>query len=218
MLSKLPRDHYVHIYLEEVRPYQFNATSVKPSDDNNVKENLVEPETNDNVDQEPSAEENIGEPSDDSNVGENVVEPETIDNVDKEPSAEENIGEPSDDGNVADSNSDLEDIDYEVSKSTSYESGFTDTENDLEDELDSKGMGDNVTREESHGPNRKGSDEVRVDSDPESGHSDSFHSLDESNSDGPHKKPQYPKCNTTTYISNLIGITFCNKTSTERSY
>ncbi|KAK8708042.1 hypothetical protein V6N13_059089 [Hibiscus sabdariffa] len=148
-------------------------------------------------DQEPSAEENIGEPSDDSNVEENFVEPETNDNVDDEHSAEENIGELNDDGNVADSNSDSEDIDYEVSKSTSYESGFTDTENELDDKLDSKGVGDNVTREESHRHNRKGSDEVRVDSDPGNGHSDSFHSLEESDSDGPLKKPD---------ILNLISL------------
>ncbi|KAK8593794.1 hypothetical protein V6N12_045868 [Hibiscus sabdariffa] len=106
MLSKLPRDHYVHIYLEEVKPYQFKPASFEPNDEPSVEENLVEPETNDNIDQEPSAEENIGEPSDDSNGEENFVEPETYNNVDEEHSAEENIGEPSDDGNVVGSNSD----------------------------------------------------------------------------------------------------------------
>ncbi|KAK9043565.1 hypothetical protein V6N11_071901 [Hibiscus sabdariffa] len=180
MLSNLPRDHYVHVYLEEVRPYQFNAASVEPNDEPSieeslgepsVEENFVEPETNDNVDEEHSVEVNIGESSDDSSV-------------------EVNIGEPSDDGNVADSNSDSEDIDYKVSKSTSYESSFTDTENDLENESDSEGVGDNVTREESHRHNRKGSDEIMVDNDPESGHSDSFHSLDEAYSNGPYKKPR----------------------------
>ncbi|KAK8613266.1 hypothetical protein V6N13_101033 [Hibiscus sabdariffa] len=204
MLSKLPRNHYVHIYLEEVKPYQFKPASVEPNDEPSVEENLAEPETNDNVDQEPSAEENIGEPSDNSKVEENFVEPETYNNVDEEHSAEENIGEPSDDGNVVDSNSDSEDIDYEVSKSTSYESGFTDTENDLENESDSKGVDDNVTKEESNKPNRKGSDEVMVDSDPESGDSDSFHSLDEADSDGPYKKPRYVEFNTITDISNPI--------------
>ncbi|KAK8976545.1 hypothetical protein V6N11_049202 [Hibiscus sabdariffa] len=189
ILSKLPRDHYVHVYLEEVKPYQNTASvepndepSVEPNDEPSVEENFVEPETNDNVDEEHSVEVNIGEPSDDGNV-------------------EVNIGEPSDDGNVADSNSDSEDVDYEVSKSTSYESGFTDTENDLENESDSEGVGDNVTREESHRHNRKGSDEIMVYSDPESGHSDSFHSLDEAYSDDSHKKPRYPEFNTTTVIS-----------------
>ncbi|KAK9044008.1 hypothetical protein V6N11_072331 [Hibiscus sabdariffa] len=181
MLSNIPRDHYVHVYLEEVRPYQFNVVSVEPND-------------------EPSIEESLGEPS----VEENFVEPETNDNVDEEHSVEVNIGKPRDDGNVADSNSDSEDIDYEVFKSTSYESGFTDTENDLENESDSEGVGDNVTREESHRHNRKVSDEIMVDNDPESGHYDSFHSLDEADSDGPHKKPRYPEFNTTTDISNPI--------------
>ncbi|KAK8698631.1 hypothetical protein V6N13_114742 [Hibiscus sabdariffa] len=191
MLSNIPRDHYVHVYLEEVRPYQFNVVSVEPND-------------------EPSIEESLGEPS----VEENFVEPETNDNVDEEHSVEVNIGKPRDDGNVADSNSDSEDIDYEVFKSTSYESGFTDTENDLENESDSEGVGDNVTREESHRHNRKVSDEIMVDNDPESGHYDSFHSLDEADSDGPHKKPRYPEFNTTTDISNPIfkvGLLFATK-------
>ncbi|KAK9028642.1 hypothetical protein V6N11_025794 [Hibiscus sabdariffa] len=180
MLSNLPRHHYVHVYLDEVRPYQFNVDNVELNDEPIVKEslvepiveeNFVEPKTNDNVDEEHSVEVYISEPS----VEENFVEPEIDDNVDEEHSVEVNIGEPSDDGNVVDSNSDSEDIDYEVSKSTSYESGFTDTEN----ESDFEGVGDNVTREESHKHNWKGSDEIMVDSDPESGHSDSFHSLDE---------------------------------------
>ncbi|KAK8683970.1 hypothetical protein V6N13_040009 [Hibiscus sabdariffa] len=205
MLSNLPRHHYVHVYLDEVRPYQFNVDNVELNDEPIVKEslvepiveeNFVEPKTNDNVDEEHSVEVYISEPS----VEENFVEPEIDDNVDEEHSVEVNIGEPSDDGNVVDSNSDSEDIDYEVSKSTSYESGFTDTEN----ESDFEGVGDNVTREESHKHNWKGSDEIMVDSDPESGHSDSFHSLDEAGSDGPHKKPLYPKFNTTTDISNPI--------------
>ncbi|KAK8523553.1 hypothetical protein V6N12_048071 [Hibiscus sabdariffa] len=187
-----------------------NRMCVEPNDEPSIEENLVEPsveenfvepETNDNVDEEHSVEVNICEPSDDSSV-------------------EVNIGETSDDGNVADSNSDSEDIDYEVSKSTSYESGFTDTENDLENESNSEGVGDNVTREESHRHNRKGNDEIIVDSDPESGHSDSFHSLDKADSDGPHKKPRYPKFNTTTDISNPIfkvGLFFATKQFTLRS-
>ncbi|KAK8586127.1 hypothetical protein V6N13_130651 [Hibiscus sabdariffa] len=142
MPSKLPRDYYVHVYLEEVRPYESNAAS-------------VEHEMNDEVSVESSK----------MNAEENIGEPETYDNVSKSSEV------------MIDSNSDSEDIDYEVSKSTSYESGFTDSDNDLEDDVVSKGVGDTVTKEESHRPNEKGSDEVRVDSDPESGHFDSFHSL-----------------------------------------
>ncbi|KAK8569225.1 hypothetical protein V6N13_107071 [Hibiscus sabdariffa] len=62
-----------------------------------------------------------------------------------EMNVEENIGEPKTNDNVyessensVDSNSDSEDIDYEVSKSTSYEYGFTDSENDLEDDVVSR--------------------------------------------------------------------------------
>ncbi|KAK8656725.1 hypothetical protein V6N13_098665 [Hibiscus sabdariffa] len=43
---------------------------------------------------------------------------------------------------------------------------------------------------------------VRFDSDPDSEHSDSLHSLDGSNSDGPHRKYRYPEFNTTVDISN----------------
>ncbi|KAK9033474.1 hypothetical protein V6N11_018507 [Hibiscus sabdariffa] len=169
MISKLPRDHYVHVYLEEVRPYQSNVASVEPKMNAEVSVESFE-----------------------MNVEENIGEPETNDNV----SESFDI--------MVDANSDSEDIDYEVSKSTSYEYGFTDSDNDLEDNVVSKGVGDNVTREESHRPNGKGNDEVRVDNDPESGHSDSSHSLDESGSNGSHKKPKYSKFNSTMDIFNPI--------------
>ncbi|KAK9018974.1 hypothetical protein V6N11_034017 [Hibiscus sabdariffa] len=87
MLSKLPRDYYVHLYLEEVRPDQSIAAN-------------VEPEMNVEVRVESSE-----KPSDDGNVEENIV-----------------------------------------FKSTYYESDFIDSENDLEDDVVSKGVGDNVTR------------------------------------------------------------------------
>ncbi|GMJ12330.1 hypothetical protein HRI_004902200 [Hibiscus trionum] len=188
MLSKLPRNHYVHIYLEEVRPYQSNAASVEPE---------MNADSNSEVRVDFSE-----KPSDDHNVDENIGEPETNDNLSV--SSEIRV----------DSNSDSEDIDYEVEKSTTYESGFSDSEDDLEDDIVSKGVGDNMTQEGSHKPNVEGSDEVRVDSEPDSVNSESFHSLDESDSDGQHKKPRYHEFNTTVDISNPIfkvGLLFATK-------
>ncbi|KAK8589876.1 hypothetical protein V6N12_024266 [Hibiscus sabdariffa] len=82
------------------------------------------------------------------------------------------------DGDPGSEDSDLEDSDYD-------KSDFTDFENDYEDEVSDVGVGVNVDS-----GNVEGSDEVRFDSDADSERSDSLHSPDGSDADGPHKKPQ----------------------------
>ncbi|GMJ05160.1 hypothetical protein HRI_004185200 [Hibiscus trionum] len=188
MVSQLPRDHYVHIYLEECRPYQYNnADNVEVNDEHNDADN-VEVSDEPNADANVEVEENIGEPE----TNENVVE-----------SSEIRIK----------SDSDSEDVDYEASKSTSYESSFTDSENDYENDV-CNGVDVNVNREGSHRENGEGSDEVRADSDIDNVHSNSLHSLDESDSDSSHRKLRYPEFNSTADIVNPIfkvGLLFTSK-------
>ncbi|KAK8689985.1 hypothetical protein V6N13_088691 [Hibiscus sabdariffa] len=94
------------------------------------------------------------------------------------------------DGDPGSEDSDLEDSDYD-------KSDFTDFENDYEDEVSDVGVGVNVDS-----GNVEGSDEVRFDSDADSERSDSLHSPDGSDADGPHKKYRYPEFNTTAAILN----------------
>ncbi|KAK8628407.1 hypothetical protein V6N13_064114 [Hibiscus sabdariffa] len=125
MVSNLPRNHYVHVYLEDVVSLANYAS--------------VEPETT---------------------VDEDVVnDTDHVEHVDR-----------------VDGDFGSEDSDY-------GNSNFSDSENDYEDEVSDVGVGVNVDS-----GNVEGSDEVRFDSDPDSEHSDSLHSLDGSNSDCPHRK------------------------------
>ncbi|KAK8561376.1 hypothetical protein V6N12_048448 [Hibiscus sabdariffa] len=140
MVSNLSRDHYVHLYLEEV--VGFSETK------------MDEPGLGEAEMDEPG----LGEAEmDESDIG----EPE----MGCEPEMDEHESE-----------SDLEDEKYVAgSESSSAVSSFSDRENEivsLEDEVD----------EECNVNVELGSDEVDVQI--ESGHSDSLHSVGETNSDG----------------------------------
>ncbi|KAK8689355.1 hypothetical protein V6N13_088076 [Hibiscus sabdariffa] len=204
MVRKLPRNHYVHVYLEEVLTACSDA-NVEP--DCNVEVSDVgsfEPEINVEVsDVAGSFEPNFNVEDNDAassfepdfNVEDNDaaasfepdcnVEVSDAAIVSDDDSLEENIGEPSE--IMVDSNSDSEDIDYEASKSSTHESGFTDSDAEASDDVSDvhAGVGD----------------KVRVDIDDDSGHSDSLYSVDESDSDGPHRKQRFPEFNTNVDIS-----------------
>ncbi|KAK9005322.1 hypothetical protein V6N11_042762 [Hibiscus sabdariffa] len=147
MVSNLPRDHYVHLYLEEV--VGFSETKMD-------EPGLGEAE----IDEPGLGEAEMDEPD--------IGEPEMDEHVMDEPE----LGEPEMDEHESEvrleSESDSEDEEYVArSESSSAVSSFSDRENEIvssEDEVD----------EESNVNVGLGSDEVDVQS--ESGHSDSLHS------------------------------------------
>ncbi|KAK8695947.1 hypothetical protein V6N13_001089 [Hibiscus sabdariffa] len=186
-INNLPRDHYVHLYLEEV--VGFSETEMDEL-------GLGEVEMD---------EADIGEP-------EMGCEPQMNEHEMNEPE----LGEPEMDEHVMDEHesevrlefeSDSEDEEYVVgSESSSDVSSFSDRENEIvssEDEVD----------EECNVNAGLGSDEVDVQS--ESGHLDSLHSVGEADSDGAQSKPRFPEFNRKTYMSNptlKVGLVFTNKT------
>ncbi|KAK8705818.1 hypothetical protein V6N13_049407 [Hibiscus sabdariffa] len=185
MVSNLPRDHYVHLYLEEV--VGFSETKMD-------EPGLGEAE----IDEPGLGEAEMDEPD--------IGEPEMDEHVMDEPE----LGEPEMDEHESEvrleSESDSEDEEYVArSESSSAVSSFSDRENEIvssEDEVD----------EESNVNVGLGSDEVDVQS--ESGHSDSLHSVGEADSDGAQSKPRFPKFNRKTDMSNptlKVGLIFANK-------
>ncbi|KAK8683730.1 hypothetical protein V6N13_039781 [Hibiscus sabdariffa] len=177
MVSKLPRNHYVHVYLEEVLTACSDAN--------------VEPDCNVEVSDVGSFEPEINVEVSDVAVSDDAI-------VSDDDSLEENIGEPSE--IRVEPNSDSEDIDYEASKSSTHEFGFTDSDAEASDDVSDvhAGVGD----------------KVKVDIDDDSGHSDSLYSVDESDSDGPCRKQRFPEFNTTVDISDpnfKVGLLFATK-------
>ncbi|KAK8701722.1 hypothetical protein V6N13_020101 [Hibiscus sabdariffa] len=82
-----------------------------------------------------------------------------------------------------------------------------------EDDVNDTDHVEHVDRVDDSG-NVEGIDEVRFDSDLDSEHSNSLHSLDRSDSDGRHRKYRYPEFNTTADISNptlKVGLIFATK-------
>ncbi|KAK8665544.1 hypothetical protein V6N13_005710 [Hibiscus sabdariffa] len=157
MVSNFPRNHYVHVYLEDVASLA-NYASVE-------LEIEVEPEID---------------------VEEDVVnDSDHVEHVDR-----------------VDGDSGSEDSGYD-------NSDFSDSKNDYEDEVSDVRVGVNVDS-----GNVEGRDEVRFDSNPNSEHFDSLHSLDGSDSYGPHRKYRYPEFNTIGDISNptfKVGLIFATK-------
>ncbi|KAK8653344.1 hypothetical protein V6N13_127351 [Hibiscus sabdariffa] len=196
MVSNLPRDHYVHLYLEEV--VGFSETKMDEPGLGEVE--MDEPGLAEAEMDEPD----IGEPEmDEPELG----EPEMDEHVMDEPE----LGEPEMDEHEyevrLESESDSEDEEYVAgSESSCVVFSFSDGENEIvssEDEVD----------EESNVNVGLGSDEVDVQS--ESGHSDSLHSVGEADSDGSQSKPRFPEFNRKTDMSNptlKVGLIFANKT------
>ncbi|KAK9028890.1 hypothetical protein V6N11_026026 [Hibiscus sabdariffa] len=123
MVSKLPRNHYVHVYLEEVLTACSDAN--------------VEPDCNVEVSDVGSFEPEINVEVSDVAVSDDAI-------VSDDDSLEENIGEPSE--IRVEPNSDSEDIDYEASKSSTHEFGFTDSDAEASDDVSDvhAGVGDKV--------------------------------------------------------------------------
>ncbi|KAK8972040.1 hypothetical protein V6N11_030538 [Hibiscus sabdariffa] len=168
MVSNLPRDHYVHLYLEEV--VGFSETKMDEPGLGEVE--MDEPGLGEAEMDEPD----IGEPEmDETELGELEMDEHVMD--------EPELGEPEMDEHESEvrleSESDSEDEEYVAgSESSSAVSSFTGRENEIvssEDEVD----------EESNVNVGLGSDEVDVQS--ESGHSDSLHIVGEADSDGAQK-------------------------------
>ncbi|KAK8541517.1 hypothetical protein V6N12_014150 [Hibiscus sabdariffa] len=137
MVSKLPRNHYVHVYLEEVLTACSDA-NVEPYCNVEVSDvGSFEPEINVEVsDVAGSFEPDFNvEDNDDAASFEPDCNVEVSDAaiVSDDDSLEENIGEPS--KIKVESNSDSEDIDYEASKSSTHESGFTDSDAEASDDV-----------------------------------------------------------------------------------
>ncbi|KAK8998264.1 hypothetical protein V6N11_083655 [Hibiscus sabdariffa] len=120
MVNKLPRNHYVHVYLEEVLTAS-SATNVEPINVEVSDAGSFEPEINVEVSDAGSFEPEI------------YVEIMMLLIVSDDDSLEENIGEFSE--IRVESNSDSEDIDYEASKSSTHESGFTDSDAEAFDDV-----------------------------------------------------------------------------------
>ncbi|KAK8639495.1 hypothetical protein V6N13_137871 [Hibiscus sabdariffa] len=202
MVSKLPRNHYVHVYLEEVLTACSDA-NVEPYCNVEVSDvGSFEPEINVEVsDVAGSFEPDFNvEDNDDAASFEPDCNVEVSDAaiVSDDDSLEENIGEPS--KIKVESNSDSEDIDYEASKSSTHESGFTDSDAEASDDVSDV--------------HARVGDKVRVDIDDDSGHSDSLYSVDESDSDGPRRKQRFSEFNTTVDISDpsfKVGLLFATK-------
>ncbi|KAK8612678.1 hypothetical protein V6N13_092789 [Hibiscus sabdariffa] len=231
MVSKLPRNHYVHVYLEEVLTAS-SVANVEPEINVEVSDaGSFEPEINVEIGDAGSFEPRINvevsdvagsfEPEFNVEVSDaagsfepdfNVEDNDDVDSfepdcnvevsdaviVSDDDSLEENIGELSE--IRVESNSDSGDIDYEASKSSTHESGFIDSDAEASDDVS------NV--------HARVSDKVRVDIDDDSGHSDSLHSVDESDSDGPRWKQRFPELNTTVDISDSsfkVGLLFATK-------
>ncbi|KAK8623588.1 hypothetical protein V6N13_118471 [Hibiscus sabdariffa] len=195
MVSNLPRDHYVHLYLEEV--VGFSETKMDEPGLGEVE--MDEPGLGEAEMDEPD----IGEPEmDETELGELEMDEHVMD--------EPELGEPEMDEHESEvrleSESDSEDEEYVAgSESSSAVSSFTGRENEIvssEDEVD----------EESNVNVGLGSDEVDVQS--ESGHSDSLHIVGEADSDGAQSKPRFPEFNRKTDMSNptlKVGLIFANK-------
>ncbi|KAK9046391.1 hypothetical protein V6N11_052279 [Hibiscus sabdariffa] len=148
MVSKLPRNHYVHVYLEEVLTACSDA-NVEP--DCNVEVSDVgsfEHEINVEVsDVAGSFEPNFNVEDNDATASfepDFNVEVSDAAIVSDDDSLEENIGEPSE--IRVEPNSDSEDIDYEASKSSTHESSFTDSDAEASDDVSDvhAGVGDKV--------------------------------------------------------------------------
>ncbi|KAK8540801.1 hypothetical protein V6N13_089126 [Hibiscus sabdariffa] len=225
MVSNLPRDHYVHLYLEEV--VGFSETKMdEPGlgeaemDEPDIGEpemdepELGEPERDEHVMDEPELgepemdEPELGEPEMDEHVMDEpeLGEPEMDEHVMDEPELDEPKMDEHESEVRLESESDSEDEEYVAgSESSSAMSSFSDRENEivsLEDEVD----------EESNVNVGLGSDEVDVQS--ESGHFDSLHSVGEADSDGAQSKPRFPEFNRKTNMSNptlKVGLIFANK-------
>ncbi|KAK8675898.1 hypothetical protein V6N13_033959 [Hibiscus sabdariffa] len=202
MVSKLPRNHYVHVYLKEVLTAS-SAANVEPEINVEVSDaSSFEPEINVEVSDvdgsfEPDFNVEVSD-VDGSFEPDCNVEVSDVDVVSDDDSLEENIGEASE--IRVESNSDSEDIDYEASKSSTHESGFTDSDAEASDDVSDVHVGVG--------------DKVRVGIDDDSRHSYSLHSVDESNSDGPRRKQRFPEFNTTVDISGptfKVGLLFATK-------
>ncbi|KAK8692044.1 hypothetical protein V6N13_075528 [Hibiscus sabdariffa] len=188
MVSKLPRNHYVHVYLEEVLTTS-SAANVEHRICWKVSDapGSFEPDFNVEV----SDADGSFEPDCNVEVSDAAV-------VSDDDSLEENIGEASE--IRVESNSDSEDIDYEASKSSTHESGFSDSDAEASDDVSDVHVGVG--------------DKMRVGIDDDSGHSDSLHSVDESDSDGPCRKQRFLEFNTTVDISDptfKVGLLFATK-------
>ncbi|KAK8628007.1 hypothetical protein V6N13_063720 [Hibiscus sabdariffa] len=159
MVSKLPRNHYVHVYLEEVFTAS-NVANVEPEINVEVSDTgSFEPEINVEVNDvagsfEPDINVEVSDVAGSFELDFNVK-------VSDDNSLEENIGEPSE--IRVESSSDSENIDYEASKSSTRDSSFTDS--------DSKAS--NVVSD----VHARVGDKVMVSIDDTNGHSDSLHSV-----------------------------------------
>ncbi|KAK8574802.1 hypothetical protein V6N12_062483 [Hibiscus sabdariffa] len=137
MVSKLPRNHYVHVYLKEVLTAS-SAANVEPEINVEVSDaSSFEPEINVEVSDvdgsfEPDFNVEVSD-VDGSFEPDCNVEVSDVDVVSDDDSLEENIGEASE--IRVESNSDSEDIDYEASKSSTHESGFTDSDAEASDDV-----------------------------------------------------------------------------------
>ncbi|KAK8639623.1 hypothetical protein V6N13_137996 [Hibiscus sabdariffa] len=152
MVNKLPRNHYVHVYLEEVLTAS-SATNVEPINVEVSDAGSFEPEINVEV----------------SDAG--SFEPEIYVEVSDVACSFE-----------LEFNVEVNDVDG------SFEPDFNVEDNDVAD--------------------------MRVDIDDDSGHSDSLHIADESDSDGPRRKQRFPDFNTTVDISDptfKVGLLFATK-------
>ncbi|KAK9006634.1 hypothetical protein V6N11_018969 [Hibiscus sabdariffa] len=124
MVSKLPRNHYVHVYLEEVFTAS-NVANVEPEINVEVSDTgSFEPEINVEVNDvagsfEPDINVEVSDVAGSFELDFNVK-------VSDDNSLEENIGEPSE--IRVESSSDSENIDYEASKSSTRDSSFTDSD------------------------------------------------------------------------------------------
>ncbi|KAK8713003.1 hypothetical protein V6N13_148231 [Hibiscus sabdariffa] len=150
MVSNLSRNHYVHVYLDDVANLANSAT---------IDEDIV---------------------NDTDHV-------EHVDRID---------------GDFGSKDSDSEDSDYD-------KFDFSDSKNDYENEVSDVGVSVNVDSGDV-----EGNDEVRFDSDLESGHFVLLNSLDGSTSDSPHRKYRYLEFNTTANILNptfKVGLIFTAK-------
>ncbi|KAK8549823.1 hypothetical protein V6N13_055389 [Hibiscus sabdariffa] len=202
MVSNLPRDHYVHLYLEEVVGF----SETKMDEPGLGEAEIDEPDLGEAEMNEPD----IGEPEMDEHE---MDEPELGElEMDEHVMDEPELGEPGMDEHESEVRlefeSDSKDEEYVAgSESSSAVSSFSDRENEIvssEDEVD----------EESNVNVGLGNDEVDVQS--ESGHSDSLHNVGEADSDGAQSKPRFPEFNRKTDMSNptlKVGLIFANKTA-----
>ncbi|KAK9047163.1 hypothetical protein V6N11_053016 [Hibiscus sabdariffa] len=142
MVSKLPRNHYVHVYLEEVLTTS-SAANVEHRICWKVSDapGSFEPDFNVEV----SDADGSFEPDCNVEVSDAAV-------VSDDDSLEENIGEASE--IRVESNSDSEDIDYEASKSSTHESGFSDSDAEASDDVSDVhvGVGDKMRIKRAYEP------------------------------------------------------------------